>query len=85
MGNVEIVKYIYEKFKHGDAESILTTFAPDIEFRLAEGTPISRPGNPGSARTPSRSTLQQSRSRVGLVHCTRQGTRPGRYALPVAL
>ena len=35
MNNVEIVKYIYEKFKHGDAPSILTTFAPDVEFRLA--------------------------------------------------
>ena len=46
MNNVEIVKYIYEKFKHGDAPSILTTFAPDVEFRLAEGHPYQPSGQP---------------------------------------
>ena len=46
MNNVEIVKYIYEKFKHGDAPGILTTFAPDVEFRLAEGHPYQPSGQP---------------------------------------
>ena len=46
MSNVEIVKYIYEKFTRGDSESILTTFAPDVEFRLAEGHPYQPSGRP---------------------------------------
>jgi ketosteroid isomerase-like protein len=46
MSNVEIVKYIYEKFEDGDAQSILTTFAPDVEFRLAEGHPYQPSGQP---------------------------------------
>jgi ketosteroid isomerase-like protein len=46
MNNVEIVKYIYEKFKHGDTQSILATYAPDIEFRLAEGHPYQPSGHP---------------------------------------
>ena len=46
MNNVEIVKYIYEKFEHGDAQSILTTFAPNVEFRLAEGHPYQPSGQP---------------------------------------
>jgi hypothetical protein len=39
MSHVELVKYIYEKCKHSDAQSILGTFAPGVEFRLAEGHP----------------------------------------------
>ena len=46
MSNVELVQYIYEKFKHGDAQSILATFAPDVEFRLAEGHPYQPSGQP---------------------------------------
>ena len=46
MSHVELVQYIYEKFKHGDAQSILATFAPDVEFRLAEGHPYQPSGQP---------------------------------------
>jgi ketosteroid isomerase-like protein len=46
MKNVEIVKDIYEKFKHGDAQGILSSFAPDVEFRLAEGHPYQPTGQP---------------------------------------
>ena len=80
MSNAEIVKYIYAKFTHGDAHSILTTFAPDVEFPPCRGAPLSavraalvRQGR----RHPA--LLHRSRSRVGLVHCTRQRTRSGGY------
>ena len=46
MSHVELVQYIYEKFKHGDAQSILATFTPDVEFRLAEGHPYQPSGQP---------------------------------------
>ena len=44
--HVETVKQIYEWFGRGDAEHILETFAPDVEFRLAEGHPYQPTGAP---------------------------------------
>ena len=46
MSNAEVVKYIYERFAQGDAPAILSKFDPDVEFRLAEGHPYSRNGEP---------------------------------------
>src|SRR5919106_4398385 len=46
MTNIDTAKFIYEKFSHGDTQSILTTYAPDIEFRLAEGHPYQPSGQP---------------------------------------
>ena len=42
--HVETVKQIYDWFGRGDAEHILATFAPDVEFRLAEGHPYQPSG-----------------------------------------
>ena len=46
MSNVDVVRYIYEKFKQGDAASVLAVFEPQIEFRLAEGHPYQPEGKP---------------------------------------
>jgi ketosteroid isomerase-like protein len=46
MSHVETVKYVYERFSKGDAAAILATFAPDVEFRLAEGHPYQPSGDP---------------------------------------
>ena len=80
MNNVEIVKYIYEKFKHGDAPSSPDHLRSGRRVPPCRGAPLSalraalaRQGRHHAA------LLRQSRSRVGLVHCTRQRTRPRRY------
>lgn len=39
MGNVELVKHVYDRFAHGDAAAVLAVFDDAIEFRLAEGHP----------------------------------------------
>src|SRR5262245_36915457 len=44
--HVETIKQIYEWFGRGDAEHILAEFAPDVEFRLAEGHPYQPSGAP---------------------------------------
>lgn len=44
--NVEVVKFVYDRFARGDAASVLTTFDEDIEFRLAEGHPYQPSGQP---------------------------------------
>lgn len=46
MTNVETVKHVYERFAQDDAASILATFDPSIEFRLAQGHPYSPEGRP---------------------------------------
>jgi ketosteroid isomerase-like protein len=46
MTNVETVRYVYERFAQNDARSILATFDPNIEFRLAHGHPYSPDGQP---------------------------------------
>jgi uncharacterized protein len=46
MKRSEIVKHIYEHFAQGDVPSILATFDPNIEFRLAEGHPYRPEGRP---------------------------------------
>lgn len=37
--NVDTVTHVYDRFARGDAPAILATFAPNVEFRLAEGHP----------------------------------------------
>jgi ketosteroid isomerase-like protein len=39
MKQVDIVRKVYRDFAAGDAQAILTVFAEDVEFRLAEGHP----------------------------------------------
>ena len=39
MRNTDVIRGIYRDFAAGNAEPILDAFAPDIEFRLAEGHP----------------------------------------------
>ena len=46
MTNAEVVMQCYEKFKQGDAASLLAMFDPQIEFRLAEGHPYRTDGKP---------------------------------------
>jgi ketosteroid isomerase-like protein len=46
MGNVEVVKGVYEAFGRGDIPSVLAAFDPDIEWREAEGNPYEPEGNP---------------------------------------
>lgn len=44
--NVELVKYVYDKFTRGAAASVLGSFDDHIEFRLAEGHPYQPSGQP---------------------------------------
>jgi len=44
MTNTEVVMQCYEKFKQGDAASLLAMFDPQIEFRLAEDHPYRADG-----------------------------------------
>jgi ketosteroid isomerase-like protein len=44
MSNVEVVEGIYEALGRGDVPAILRTFAPDVEWRLAEGHPYEPEG-----------------------------------------
>ncbi|MBI2687507.1 MAG: nuclear transport factor 2 family protein [Acidobacteria bacterium] len=46
MNHTEIVKHVYDRFANEDAAAILATFAPDIEFRLAQGHPYQPSGEP---------------------------------------
>jgi len=46
MKNTETVKQVYERFMAGDVPGILSTFDPDVEFRLAEGHPYCPDGRP---------------------------------------
>jgi uncharacterized protein len=39
MHNVQTVERVYEWFTAGNAEAILATFDPHVEFRLAQGHP----------------------------------------------
>ena len=45
MSNSDVVKYVYERRATGDLLAVLANFAPDIEFRLAEGHPYSPTGS----------------------------------------
>jgi ketosteroid isomerase-like protein len=44
--DVQVVKGIYDKLARGDVAGILASFAPDAEFRLAEGHPYKPDGHP---------------------------------------
>ena len=46
MGNVQILKDMYEAAAHDDIESVLAAFAPDIEWREADGHPYQPDGEP---------------------------------------
>jgi ketosteroid isomerase-like protein len=46
MTNSKIVQHVYERFAQSDVPSILATFDPNIEFRLAEGHPYNPEGKP---------------------------------------
>lgn len=46
MTNAETVKHVYRSLMQGDVPSILATFDPNIEFRLAEGHPYEPDGKP---------------------------------------
>jgi len=39
MNNVQTVEQVYEWFSVGNAQAILSTFDPAVEFRLAQGHP----------------------------------------------
>lgn len=44
MGNMDVVKHVYEAFGRRDIPGVVATFDPDIEFRLAEGHPYAPAG-----------------------------------------
>jgi ketosteroid isomerase-like protein len=46
MGNVQIIKDVYEAAANDDIESALAAFAPDIEWREADGHPYQPDGEP---------------------------------------
>ena len=46
MGNVQILKDVYEAAANDDIESVLAAFAPDIEWREADGHPYQPDGEP---------------------------------------
>ena len=46
MGNVQIIKDVYEAAANEDIESVLGAFAPDIEWREADGHPYQPDGVP---------------------------------------
>ena len=46
MGNVQIIKDVYEAAANEDIESVLGAFAPDIEWREADGHPYQPDGEP---------------------------------------
>ena len=48
MRNVLLTRYVYEALGRGDLEAVLSAFAPDIEWREAEGNPAQPDGAPWS-------------------------------------
>jgi len=46
MGNVQILQDVYEAAANDDIESVLAAFAPDIEWREADGHPYQPDGKP---------------------------------------
>jgi ketosteroid isomerase-like protein len=46
MGNVQILKDVYEAAGHGDIPSVLAAFDPNIEWSEAEGHPYQPDGKP---------------------------------------
>jgi len=44
MTNIQVVKRVYEAFGRGDIPTVLADFAPDVEWRLAEGHPYAPEG-----------------------------------------
>jgi ketosteroid isomerase-like protein len=45
LGNILVVKGVYETFARRDIPNLLAMFDPDIEWRLAEGHPYAPGGN----------------------------------------
>jgi ketosteroid isomerase-like protein len=46
MGNVQVVKDVYEAAANDDVDSVLAAFASDIEWREADGHPYQPDGKP---------------------------------------
>ena len=46
MGNVEIVKGLYESFGRGDVPTVLAAMSPTVEWREAESNPYMPSGEP---------------------------------------
>lgn len=46
MGNVQVLKEVYEAAANDDIESVLAAFAPDIEWHEADGHPYQPDGKP---------------------------------------
>ena len=46
MNHIDRIKHVYERYAAGDAAGVLAAFAPNIEFRLAEGHPYRPNGAP---------------------------------------
>ena len=46
MRNVQVIRYVYEALGRGDIAAVLSAFAPDIEWREAEGNPAQPDGSP---------------------------------------
>ena len=46
MNHVDQIKHVYERFAAGDVAGVVAAFAPNIEFRLAEGHPYRPNGAP---------------------------------------
>jgi uncharacterized protein len=44
MGNVQVVKDVYQRFGRGDVSGVLAIFDPSVEWRLAEGHPYDPEG-----------------------------------------
>jgi len=46
MGNVDVLRGMYEAFGRGDIETVLASFDPQIEWRQAESNPYEPEGKP---------------------------------------
>ena len=46
MGNVDVLRGMYEAFGRGDIEAVLASFGPQIEWRQAESNPYEPEGKP---------------------------------------
>jgi uncharacterized protein len=46
VGNVDLIRHVYDRFMQGDAQNLLAAFDDDIEFRLSENHPYQPSGQP---------------------------------------
>ena len=68
MGNVEVLRGMYEAFGRGDIEAVLPSFDPQIDGDRRRATRMSRRASPGRTGCDHGEPIHEARSGVGLVH-----------------